>query len=85
MFAPWLHLAQTSSLVHQLPKREMKFVINSWQRLAVILRRETAHHTPTFKECNGLSWKVCRFSALHILLLWLSTYPLGWNHASSQQ
>jgi hypothetical protein len=51
----------------------------------IVFHRETAHHTPIFKECNGLSWKVCGFSALHILLVWLLIYPHTWNHAPSQQ
>jgi hypothetical protein len=50
----------------------------------IILCQETAHHIVTFKECSGLSWKVCGFSALHILLFWLLMYPLRWNHALSQ-
>jgi hypothetical protein len=49
----------------------------------IILRRKIAHHTATFKECSRLSWMVRGFSAPHILLFWLLTYPLRWNHASS--
>jgi hypothetical protein len=38
-----------------------------------------------YSDFWGLSRNVCRFWALHILLFWLLTYPLRWNHASSRK
>jgi hypothetical protein len=52
-------------------KRETRSIISSSERSAVIVsltkmgpnipRQETAHHITNFKECYGLSWKICCF------------------------
>jgi hypothetical protein len=50
----------------------LALTVSSKKRGTIECQPETPHHTPTFNEGNGCTWKIRGFSALHILAINIS-------------